>query len=180
MSMSNGPSANQVGLLVALCAFFSPLCLAQSPGLGQQVSAVELQAVDFTIMPDGSGLPPGSGDARRGATVYQMHCLSCHGEQGVGGLNDRLAGGHGSLTSNSPVKTVGSYWPYATTLFDYVRRAMPYTAPGNLNDDDLFAVTAYVLFVNGIVGETTVVDANTLPGIKMPNVDNFVWAVPSD
>jgi len=178
--MSSNPFATQAGWLVALCAFLSPLCLAQSPGLGQPVSAVEIQAIDFTIMPDGIGLPPGSGDAVRGATVYQTHCQSCHGEQGVGGLNDRLAGGHGSLTSNSPVKTVGSYWPYATTLFDYVRRAMPYTAPGNLTDDDLFAVTAYVLFVNGIVGETTVVDAKTLPGIKMPNADNFVWAVSSD
>jgi cytochrome c len=178
--MSSNPLANQAGWLVVLCAFLSPLCLAQSPGLGQPVSAVEIQAIDFTIMPDGIGLPSGSGDAVRGATVYQAHCQSCHGEQGVGGLNDRLAGGHGSLTSNSPVKTVGSYWPYATTLFDYVRRAMPYTAPGNLTDDDLFAVTAYVLFVNGIVSETMVVDAKTLPGIKMPNADNFVWAVSSD
>jgi cytochrome c len=145
------------------------------PGLGQELTAVELAAVDFTIMPDGDGLPPGSGNAVSGRDIYNQNCLACHGENGTGGVNDVLAGGHGSLTGSQPQKTVGSYWPYATTVFDYVRRAMPFQSPGSLSSDELYAVTAYLLFVNDIIAEDAEMSAESLPQVKMPNRDNFVW-----
>lgn len=145
------------------------------PGLGEELTAEEVAAIDFTIMPDGDGLPEGSGDAVAGRRVYNENCLACHGEDGAGGLNDVLAGGHGSISGPEPQKTVGSYWPYATTIFDYVRRAMPFQTPGSLSNDDVYAVTAYLLFVNGIISEDTAIDAESLPGVNMPNRDNFVW-----
>lgn len=163
-----------VSLLVSVAA-----AAQESPGLGRQVSAADIEALDFTIQPDGDGLPDGSGTAIQGALVYQSHCLACHGPDGQEGVNDRLAGGHGSLTTPRPVKTVGSFWPYATTVFDYVRRAMPYQTPGVLTNDELYAVTAYLLFVNDIVEENAVLSAQTLPDVRMPNRDNFVWDYPS-
>jgi len=163
-------------------AFAAACCFALSsagaddgPGLGEEVSAGQLAAVDFTIMPDGDGLPAGSGNALAGRLVYNAHCLACHGENGSGGLNDTLAGGQGTLTGARPQKTIGSYWPYATTVFDYVRRAMPFQQPGSLSNDQIYAVTAYLLFVNDIIAEDMDLDARSLPAVKMPNRDNFVW-----
>lgn len=146
-----------------------------SPGLGELVSSDELAALDYAVLPNGDGLPAGSGTAAEGSTVYQQYCFACHGEKGNGGINDALSGGHGSMTSKSPVKTVGSFWPYATTVFDYVRRAMPLSSPGVLTNDQLYAVTAYLLFINDVVDENDVIDAKTLPDVKMPNRENFVW-----
>ncbi|MCZ6642769.1 MAG: cytochrome c [Gammaproteobacteria bacterium] len=140
------------------------------------MSADEIATADITVMPDGEGLPSGSGNAVAGLSVYAANCLACHGEKGEGGVNDTLVGGHGSLTSDRPQKTIGSYWPYATTLFDYVRRAMPYQTPGSLGNDELYAVTAYLFYLNGIIEENKILNAETLPEIKMPNRDNFVWA----
>jgi cytochrome c len=149
--------------------------LAEStPGMGVAVSDAELNATGAPILPSGEGLPPGSGDAVAGATVYLTSCMACHGPEGTGGINDRLVGGAGSLTSARPIKTVGSYWPYATTLFDYVRRAMPYQAPGSLDDDEVYAVTAYLLYLNDIVGEHDAMSASTLHLVRMPNRDGFV------
>jgi cytochrome c len=150
---------------------------AAHPGLGETVPESVVQAADITVMPDGTGLPPGSGSAAVGRDIYLAHCAACHGADGTGGSNDRLVGGRGSLGSSQPVKTVGSYWPYATTLFDYVRRAMPYPAPGILADDEVYAVTAYVLYLNEIVGEKAELNATTLPGVRMPNRDGFTSAV---
>ncbi len=132
--------------------------------------------MDISIAPDGSGLPAGSGTAVAGEKIYLARCMACHGEKGQDGLHDRLVGGHGSLASKAPVKTVGSYWPYATTLFDYVRRTMPYQEPRSLQDGEVYALTAYLLYLNGIVGQQEVVDATTLPKVKMPNRDSFVWS----
>ena len=146
-------------------------------GLGQPATDAEVTAWNISIGPDGAGLPPGSGTAKDGAAVYEAKCLSCHGKGGASGegLADPLVGGIGSLTSGQPVKTVGSYWPYATTLFDYIRRAMPYDAPLSLTDDEVYAVSAYVLWLNdGIVAEDEVLNAGTLPAIKMPNSDGFI------
>ncbi len=163
-------------LLVCLGAIGTGAALADdSPGLGQELTARELAAVDFTIMPDGDGLPAGAGNAVTGRDVYNQNCLACHGENGTGGVNDVLSGGHGSLTGASPQKTIGSYWPYATTIFDYLRRAMPFQMPGSLSNDDIYAVTAYLLFVNDIIDEDTEIDATSLPQVEMPNRDNFVW-----
>ena len=151
----------------------------ETPGLGRPLGHADVGRVDFTIMPDGEGLPDGSGDAATGAELYRHHCLACHGDGGTGGVNDVLVGGRGSLASDRPVKTIGSYWPYATTLFDYIRRAMPYQTPGILTDDQVYALTAYLLFLNGIVDEDAELDAETLPGVVMPNRDNFDWAYSS-
>ena len=148
----------------------------EMPALGEPVDADTLAEFDYTVLPDGDGLPAGSGTAREGAQVFRQHCIACHGEKGTGGINDALSGGQGTLASDAPKKTVGSYWPYATTVLDYVRRAMPLQAPGTLNDDDLYAVTAYLLYVNGIIGEDASMDAESLPDVKMPNAGGFSWA----
>lgn len=145
------------------------------PGLGEPVSAKDLESLDLTVEPDGEGLPNGSGSAVEGAVVYQNHCFACHGKNGEDGINDRLAGGHGSLTTVRPVKTLGSFWPYATTIFDYVRRAMPFQTPGMLSNDELYAVTAYLLFINDVIDEEQIMNSDSLPAVSMPNRDNFVW-----
>ena len=129
--------------------------------------------------PDGVGLPPGSGTAAKGAAVYEQKCQACHGAKGAGQPNDRLVGGHGTLASAAPIRTIGSYWPYATTVFDYVRRAMPYTQPQSMTNDEVYAVTAYLLHLNGIVGENDEIDARTLPKVRMPNQANFIRMYPA-
>jgi len=152
------------------------VCAVAGPNLGQDATPEEVAAWDISVAPDGATLPPGGGSAQEGATVYESKCLSCHGEDGASGegLADPLVGGIGSLATTEPKKTVGSYWPHATTLFDYVRRAMPYDAPMSLTDDEVYAVSAYILALNGIIGETDRLDAETLPAVEMPNKDGFV------
>ncbi len=151
----------------------------EGPNLGVPADPEEVAAWNIDIGPDGAGLPPGAGTASEGEAVYAIQCLACHGPEGSGQLNDVLAGGHGSLTDPAPVKTIGSFWPYATTIFDYIRRAMPYLLPQTLSDDEVYALTAYLLFLNGIIAEDDVMDARTLPQVRMPNRDNFILAYPS-
>jgi cytochrome c len=129
---------------------------------------------DIDVRPDGTGLPQGSGTAAHGKDVYAQNCEACHGPNGQGGLKDRLVGGLGTLATDKPVKTVGSYWPYATTLFDYIRRAMPYPTPGALSTDDTYAVAAYILNLNGLLPDDGKLDNDSLPKIKMPNRDGFL------
>jgi S-disulfanyl-L-cysteine oxidoreductase SoxD len=162
---------------LAACAVQPPA--GKPPALGTAVSAEEVARWDISIPPSGAGLPKGSGSARQGLKVYEEKCQSCHGVKGAGKPADALAGGIGSLATAKPVRTVGSYWPYATTLFDYTRRAMPITNPLSLTDDEVYAVTAYVLFLNGIVGEDAQMNAQSLPQVKMPNRDGFIsdWPV---
>ncbi len=150
---------------------------AETPQLGQPVSSKEITAVDLTVFPDGAGLPSGTGSVAEGSALYARHCIACHGPEGRDGTNDRLAGGHGTLTETVPVKTVGSYWPYATTVFDYIRRAMPYREPGSLSDNEVYALTAYILHLNGLLGPDDAVNADNLPEIAMPNRDNFTWTL---
>jgi S-disulfanyl-L-cysteine oxidoreductase SoxD len=148
---------------------------AEGPDLGRPASPHDIAAWDISIGPDGSGLPPGSGNPQQGERVYAAKCLGCHGEKGSGKPNDQLVGGIGSLAGDQlPVKTVGSFWPYATTLFDYVRRAMPLNAPQSLSNDEVYAVAAYILQLNGVIGDTDTMNAETLPLVKMPNRDGFV------
>jgi cytochrome c len=148
---------------------------ADSPNLGRVATPEEIAAWDIGIGPDGTGLPAGSGTAKQGEAVYATKCQACHGEKGAGKPNDALVGGRGTLAGDKPaVKTVGSYWPFATTIFDYVRRAMPYNESKSLSSDEVYAVTAYVLALNGIIGENDTIDAKTLPQVKMPNRDGFV------
>ncbi|MAI78888.1 MAG: hypothetical protein CL917_08110 [Deltaproteobacteria bacterium] len=144
------------------------------PGLGEPVSHRALSEMDFTVLPNGDGLPAGQGTALLGSALYDQHCASCHGEAGVGGANAALVGGVGSLDTDRPLKTVGSFWPYAPTIFDYVRRSMPYPSPGILTDSEVYSVTAYLLFLNGMIKEDVVVSATTLPRVNMPNRDGFV------
>lgn len=153
-----------------------PAVASDGPGLGEPLSADEVAAADYVVLPDGDGLPEGSGNAEAGEVLYRTHCIACHGENGQDGINDALAGGHGSIDSDRPVKTLGSYWPYATTVFDYLRRAMPYQQPGILSNDELYALTAYLLFINDIVERDTVLNRTTLPQVEMPNRQGFVWA----
>jgi cytochrome c len=140
----------------------------------------EIRKIDITILPDGRGLPPGSGSVSAGANVYAQKCQGCHGAQGAGKPMEQLTGGIGTLASGKPVKTPVSFWPAATTLFDYVRRAMPITAPESMTNDEVYSVTAYLLSIDSIVPKDAVLDAKSLPQVKMPNRDGFVswWPVP--
>ena len=167
-------------LLPAALFLISSVCYAQHPNLGRPLSPDEISKLDITVAPDGTGLPAGSGSASAGAKVYEEKCQSCHGPKGQGGPQDQLTGGIGTLTSEKPVKTPVSYWPSATTIFDYVRRAMPLQTPQSLTNDEGYAVTAYILSVDGIVPQDAVLDAKSLPQVKMPNRDGFVrwWPVP--
>ena len=149
--------------------------LAEGPNLGKAISPEEFASWDVSIGPDGAGLPPGSGTPQQGEQIYLAKCVGCHGEKGAGKPNDQLVGGLGSLSpGQAPVKTIGSFWPYATTVFDYVRRAMPLNEPKSLRDDEVYAVVAYLLQLNGVIGETDTMDAKTLPAVRMPNRDGFV------
>ena len=163
-------------VLLAACAtpLMEPQPLPQGLNLGRAVTADEIRAWDVSIPPSGTGLPPGSGSVKQGAAVYAAKCEACHGANGAGKPVDALVGGQGTLASDSPVRTVGSYWPYATTLFDYVRRAMPTNAPKSLTDSEAYAVSAYVLQLNGIISQDAVMNAQTLPQVKMPNRDGFI------
>ena len=147
----------------------------QSPNLGKPISSEDLASWDISIGPDGAGLPPGSGTPKQGEAVYTGKCLVCHGEKGAGKPNDALVGGRGTLAGDQPpVKTVGSFWPYATTLFDYVRRAMPLNESKSLTNDEVYAVVAYLLQLNGIIGENETINAQILPRVQMPNRDGFM------
>jgi cytochrome c len=146
-----------------------------SPRLGRPATEAEVAAANLTIYPDGTGLPAGRGSAKEGEPLFAQRCAACHGQEGIGGTADELAGGHEPLTSEYPDKNVGTYWPYATTLFDFIRRAMPMDAPESLNNDQVYALTAYILHRNGIVGGDDEINAQTLPAVRMPNRDGFRW-----
>ena len=155
--------------------------MAEGPGdVPRSILGVSaIQRIDIDVLPDGRGLPGGSGDITVGKAVYERTCQHCHGEQGHGGPHGSLAGeplyDPGELAADPKLKrTVGNYWPYATTVFDYIRRAMPFDRPGSLGDDEVYAVTAYVLYLNGLLDEDAVLDAQTLPGIEMPAKSFFV------
>jgi len=148
--------------------------LAQSPyGIGHVATPEEIAGWNIDVGRDGSGLPPGSGTVSHGHDIFAQQCAACHGDKGEGAVGDRLVGGQGTLATAKPVRTVGSYWPYAPTLFDYIRRAMPQNAPQSLSNDDVYAVSAYILSMNGIVPADATLDAKSLAAIRMPNRDGF-------
>jgi cytochrome c len=142
--------------------------------LGRPATETEIRSTDQFIAPDGKGLPTGKGTAAEGRDIYSRRCARCHGAQGQGDEEGPLVGGKGTLATAKPLRTVGSFWPYATTIYDYVRRAMPFDNPGLLTADQTYAVTALILHMNGIIGEKDVMDASTLPKVKMPNRDGFI------
>ena len=158
-----------------LLALASPAFAQQSPNLGKPISPEDLVSWDISIGPDGSGLPPGSGTVQQGEAVFAAKCQACHGAKGAGQPNDRLVGGQGSLPGDKPpVKTIGSYWPYATTLFDYIRRAMPLNESKALTSDEVYGVVAYLLNLNGIIAEGETMNAQSLPKVAMPNREGFI------
>ncbi len=145
-------------------------------GLGRPATPEEVRQADITVFPDGRGLPVGHGNATLGEAIFNSRCALCHNAKGEGrkGEYPALVGGKGSLGTKKPVKTVGSYWPYATTLFDHINRAMPFNSPHILPPNDVYSAAAYILFLNGIVGKTDEMNERTLPQVKMPNRDGFV------
>ncbi len=162
-------------IAAAVVVALGSAAFAESPDLGKPISPQDLASWDISIGPQGVGLPPGSGTPKQGEEIFNAKCQACHAAKGAGGPNDRLVGGQGTLAGEKPaVKTVGSYWPYATTLFDYIRRAMPYYELKSLTNDEVYAVAAYVLNLNGVIGETETLDAQSLPKVKMPNRDGFI------
>jgi len=171
---------------VTVLAFSGAVALAQSPGvqspnLGKPLSEADVKAWDISVLPDGTNLPAGSGTSAQGAKIYAEKCVACHAEGGKGGG----APGAGPLVGGAPLtngietaKTIANYYAYATTVFDYIRRAMPYNAPRSLSDNEVYALTAYILALNKLIGENDVIDAKTLPQVKMPNRDNFILPYP--
>jgi cytochrome c len=172
--------AGAMGLMVAAAT----AVVAQSPapqryGLGRAASPEEVKALDIDVMPDGRGLPPGRGTVREGASVYADKCASCHGAKGEGGTAERLVGRNDGdsfayATNGKLIRTIGSYWPYATTLYDYTFRSMPFMQPGTLTPGETYALVAFLLFQNGVITEDAVMDAASVPKVVMPARNHFV------
>jgi mono/diheme cytochrome c family protein len=164
-----------VGASAAVVVACATCAQAQSPyGIGRSATPAEIAGWNIDIDRYGNNLPPGSGNVSHGREVFDQQCAACHGTRGEGGVGDRLVGGQGTLATPKPVRTVGSYWPYAPTLFDYIRRAMPQNAPQSLSNEDVYAVSAYILNLNGLLAADATLDAKTLSAIKMPNRSMFV------
>jgi cytochrome c len=161
--------------IIALAIGWTSYVVAQTPakgpvrfGIGRAATADEIRKIDIDVMPDGRGLPEGKGTVAEGATVYAAKCQSCHGDKGQGGPFDRLVG------KDPSVRTIGNYWPYATTIYDYTARSMPFAQPGTLTPNEVYSVVAYLLHLNEIVPENAVMDASTLPKVTMPASNRFV------
>jgi mono/diheme cytochrome c family protein len=166
---------------LALMAFLAlPAVAADSPHLGQPITEADIVPWNLDIAPDGAGLPAGRGTAVQGEAIYTEKCAVCHGFDGVGTPADALVGDQKLLATPKGAKTVGSYWPYATIIFDYTRRAMPLNNPQTLTNDEVYALTAYILKLNGLVGEKEVMNAKSLPRVKMPNRDGFIQIYPGN
>lgn len=164
----------EVILIGALCALATP-AVADKLGLGRAALPAEVAAWDLDITPDGKGLPEGSGSVAQGDALFAEHCAVCHGDfaEGVGRW-PKLAGGQGTLANQDPVKTVGSYWPYLSTAFDYVRRSMPFGQAQTLSNDEVYAITAYILYSNDLVEDDFVLSKENFLDVKMPNADGFI------
>jgi S-disulfanyl-L-cysteine oxidoreductase SoxD len=172
---------NLIAATALALAFAAGAALAQSPGLGKPLTEADIKQWDIAIMPDGSNLPAGSGTPAKGAKIFAEKCSACHGEAGKGGVAPfypALVGGQPLTNGIDTVKTIANYYAYPTTIFDYTRRGMPYNMPRSLTDDEVYSLTAYILALNNLIGQDDVMDANTLPKVKMPNRDNFIMPYP--
>lgn len=177
MQMERSNMYKSIALLLLLT--FVAHCFAdeqrQPLNVGTRIGEADALTKGVSILPDGSGLPPGRGTAKQGQKIYAEKCAACHGDRGEGRPDfPALVGGRGSLSTDKPFLTVGSYWPTATTLFDYIWRGMPYGSPGTLSADETYALTAWILAANEIVKETSVIDRQSLLGVKMPNAKGFI------
>ena len=177
--MSYSPRAILIGASVS----FALMTLARaadagSLGIGQAAAPAQIAGWDIDVRADGQGLPPGRGSVREGEKIFAETCAACHGGKGEGKPADQLVGGFGTLATSKPVRTVGSYWPHASTLFDYIRRAMPFNSPQSLTANQVYAVSAYILYLNNIVTEDTVLDATSLPRVEMPNLNGLTGPDP--
>ena len=170
----------QAALAIILTVFIAgkPVCAddrTPAPKLGTPITALEAAAWDLSVFPDGKGLPAGKGTAAEGKALYAAQCAACHGNGGQGATAEEVVAPPQALTDDAASKAIGPYWPYATTLFDFIRRSMPAGAPGSLSADDVYAITAYLLAANKVIAETDEMNATTLPAVKMPNRDGFDW-----
>lgn len=164
-----------LALALAACASTSWTQTPDYKNVGRAPTDSEIKAWDITVGPDGKGLPPGAGTAKDGAAIFAEKCAPCHTPTAEGGKQGpALVGGTGTLKSLHPVQTVGSYWPFATTIWDYINRAMPRGQGGSLSPDEVYSLTAFLLYRNGVVKEDDLIDAKSLPKIEMPNRNNFV------
>jgi cytochrome c len=167
-----------LGLVAVALGCVLPGWSAEEPaggyGVGRPATEEEIRAWDIDVAPTGEGLPPGQGTVKQGALLYAAKCAACHGPTGTEGPKDRLVGGRDTLTTPKPIRTVGSYWPYATTLYDYIHRAMPFNEPQSLTSDEVYALVAWLLHQNGIIPDDQVIDARTLPLVQMPNRNGFI------
>jgi cytochrome c len=166
-------------LALALALALAPgAAFAQAPGLGKPISEADIAPWDISAAPDGSGLPPGSGSPAQGAKIFAQKCVVCHGEGGTGKPYAALVGGGPVSSGIDATKTIANFWGYSTTVFDFIRRAMPFQAPRSLTNDEVYALTAYILSLNKLIGENDVMNAQTLPKVQMPNRDNFIIRFP--
>src|SRR5258705_679239 len=163
---------------VFMFGFMFGFVSAQGPGLGHPISEADVAAWDISILPDGTGLPPGNGTPEQGSKVFAAKCSVCHGENGKGGSAAALVGGQPLTSGIETTKTVANFWPYATTIFDFTRRAMPWPRPRTLTNEEVYALTAFILAENKIIGTSDVMNAQTLPRVRMPNRDGFVPRFP--
>jgi len=174
-------TAKTLAALLSTLLLSAAPAVAQQSGLGKPISEQDAKQWDITVLPDGTNLPPGSGTPAEGAKVYAEKCAACHGEAGKGGVSPAypaLVGGAPLTGGIDTVKTIANYYAYATTVFDYIRRGMPYNMPRSLSDTEVYALTAYVLSLNKLIGDNDTMDAKTLPQVKMPNRDNFILPYP--
>jgi cytochrome c len=167
-------STRELAIVLALA---SPGAFAAGPNLGVPITPGDVAPWDISIQPDGAGLPPGGGTPAQGEKIFAQKCAACHGENARGGTNAALVGGDKIVNLDS-TRTIANFWPYATTVFDYIRRAMPWPSPRTLSDNEVYALTAYILASNKLIGEGDTMDAKTLPQVKMPNRDNFIIKFP--
>ena len=178
--MSMHKSLATLALPLALLFCTQPAA-AQNAGLGKPLSETDIKQWDIAVLPDGTNLPPGSGTPAQGAKIFAEKCSACHGDNAKGGVAPyypALVGGEPLTNGIDTVKTIANYYAYPTTIFDYTRRAMPFNMPRSLTDDEVYALTAYILALNNFIGQDDVMDANTLPKVKMPNRDNFIMPYP--
>lgn len=161
-----------------LLATTAGVSLAETPHLGKPLDEAAIANWDISILPDGTGLPKGSGTSAQGAVVFAEKCAACHGDNGKGGVAAPLVNDRKLAGISASRKTIKNFWPYATTIFDFIRRAMPFTAPRSLSDDEVYALTAYILAENKLIEANDTMNAETLSKVKMPNRDNFIIRFP--